>query len=240
MNEKTKRTGMRAAVFAMALLGILAVAVPGADAKKKHKGGKSSSVTVTAKTPIAIPPATGGATPKSTFFAVPLTVGRKAKNMLVSGDSVAVTYSLTGAPATGVPPFPNSSLWNTFLSVAAPNGRTVDLNSPAYHDRNSTTEGPLTETPDSPFFVCDIDDSVVPGTTLCDPTEQQDPEATVRPPTYAGTLRNADLAFFTGLRAKGTWVLKVRNFDQLKASTLTGISLRIGLTPASGGSKKGK
>jgi hypothetical protein len=231
---------MRAAVFAMALLGVLALAVPGVDAKKKHKGRKASSVTVTAKTPIAIPPASGGAAPKTSLVAVPLTVGKKAKNMVVSGDSVAVTYSLTGDPPTGVPPFPNGSLRRTDLSIAAPNGRTVDLDPPGSHDSNATAEGPTTETADSPFFVCDTDNTGVPGTTFCDPTAQQDPEGTLMPPTYAGTMGNADLAFFTGLRAKGTWVLKVRNLDQLKASTLTGISLRIGLTPASGGSKKGK
>jgi hypothetical protein len=241
MNERKKRMGIRAAVFATALLGVLALAVPGVDAKKKHKGGKSSSVTVTGKTPVAIPPAiapSGGVAGKTSLVAVPLTVGKKAKKMLVSANSVAVTYSLTGAPGTGAGPFPDGSLWETDLSLAAPNGRTVDLNPPGWSDEDATATGPTTETADSPFFPCRLDNTGVPGTSFCDPTADQDPEGTLKPPSYVGTLGNVELAWFTGVRAKGTWILKARNFDTTKASTLTGISLKIGLTPASGGSNK--
>jgi hypothetical protein len=227
---------MRAAIFATALLGVLALAVPGVDAKKKHKGGKSSSVTVTAKTPIAIPPAT---TAKTSLVAVPLIVGKKAKNMLVSVDSVAVTYSLTGAPGTGAGPYPDGSLWETDLSLAAPNGRTVDLDPPGWSDEDATATGPTTETANSPFFPCRLDNTGVPGTSFCDPTADQDPEGTLTPPNYVGTMGNVGLAWFASVRAKGTWILKARNYDWTKGSTLTGISLRIGLTASSsGGSKK--
>jgi hypothetical protein len=234
---------MRTAAIALAMLGIFALAIPAADAKKKHKGSKSSSVTVTAKTPIAIPastPASGGAAGRLSLVAIPLSVGKKAKNMVVSPDSVAVTYSLTGAPPTSVP-LDAGSLYYTALSLTAPNGRTVFLNSPVtFQDPNATSEGPLTETPDSPLFPCNFDVTGVPGTTFCDPAQEQDPEGTLSPPNWVGTLGNDALAFFRGLSAKGTWVLKVRNLDETRADTLTGISLRIGLKPASSGSKKGK
>jgi hypothetical protein len=243
MSEATKRGGMRTVAIALAMLGILALAVPAADAKKKHKGSKGSSVTVSAKTPIAIPastPSSGGAAGRVSFVAIPLSVGKKAKNMVVSPDSVAVTYSLTGAPATSVP-VNAGSLYYTYLSLTAPNGRTVYLNSPvSFRDPNATSVGPLTVTPDSPLFACNIGVTGVPGTTFCNPTSGQDPEGTLSAPNWVGTLGDLGLAWFRGLPAKGTWVLKVRNIDETRADTLTGISMTIGLKPASGGSKKGK
>jgi hypothetical protein len=233
----------RAAAIALLMLGILALAVPAADAKKKHKGSKSSSVTVSAKTPIVIPPSTpasGGAPGKVSLVAIPLSVGKKAKNMVVSPDSVTVTYSLTGAPATSSP-INAGSLYYTVLGLAAPNGRSVYMNSPVtFGDPNAISEGPLTETPDSPLGPCNYSITGVPGTTFCNPAIEQDPEGTLSPPNWVGTLGNNALAWFRGLPAKGTWVLKVRNVDETRASTLTGFSLRIGLTPASGASKKGK
>jgi hypothetical protein len=228
-----------------ALLGALALVVAltagltlgsVADAKKKKGKKGAASVTVSRTAPTVIPPTPAGPDTKTSLVAIPLVVGKKAKGKVVSADSVAVTYSLAGTP----PSPPNAgSLWETNLALAAPNGRTVRLSPPGFEDPNTSATGPTTETPNSPFFPCGIVDGFpTPQPDVCDTSGQTDPEATLVPPAYVGTQGNNNLALFGGVPARGTWTVKARNFGTtLGPSTLTSISLRIGLVPAPGGKK---
>jgi hypothetical protein len=202
-----------------------------ADAKKKKGKKGASSVTVSRTTPTVIPPTPAGPGTKTSLVAIPLTVGKKAKGKVVSADSVAATYSFTGTP----PVAPDAgSLWETDLSITAPNGRTVGLDPPGFNDPNTSATGPTTETANSPFFECNLVNGFpTPQPDVCDTSQQQDPDATLVPPAYVGTKGNGNLALFAGIPAKGTWTVKARNFGTtLGASTLTNITLRIGLAPA--------
>jgi hypothetical protein len=229
----------------LALLGALALVVAltagltlgsVADAKKKKGKKGAASVTVSRTAPTLIPPTPAGPDTKTSLVAIPLVVGKKAKGKVVGPDSIAATYSFTGTPP--VPPDPGS-LYETNLTVTAPNGRTVRLDPPGFNDPNTSATGPTTETANSPFFEC----NVVPGfptpqPDVCDTSEPQDPQGTLVPPAYAGTKGNNDLALFAGVSARGTWTVTSRNFGtDLGASTLTSISLRIPLASAPGGKK---
>jgi hypothetical protein len=252
----------------LALMGVLALALglivglasgSVADAKKgKKKGLKAGPVTISSTTPIALPPATaesptgcGGFIPPTTPCAVPpktsltplpLTVGKKAKNMVVSLDSVSMTYTITGSPRTGagttndVP----AAASNVGICLTAPNGRTACAVNPG--DLNSTTIGPVTETPDSPFGVCPITFTGTNGTqTICGGGFiQQDPENTVGPPTYAGTIGNNALVNLGGVPAKGTWTFKLRNSGTKTSATVSNVSATIGLAPSPTSSSKKK
>jgi hypothetical protein len=234
---KTKRSRF-------ALLGVLALALSVtvglafgtvADAKKKKHKKSVNSITVATTGPTTVPPTPDADGVKTSLVSIPLNVGKKAKGKVVSGNSVAVTYSLTGTP--GQPPPPPSgtpgSLYETDLAIQAPNGRTVDLDPPGFNDPNTTATGPTTETPDSPFSPCDVDGFPIPQPDVCSTDGQQDPEETLVPPAYAGTMGNNDLAFFTGVPARGTWTIKARNFGGgVGPSTVTSVSLTIGLSPA--------
>lgn len=230
---KSKRTRL-ALLGALALVlsvtvGLVSVSVADAKKKKGKKGG--NSVTVSRTTPTLIPPTPAGPGTKTSLVSIPLVVGKKAKGKVVSADSVAVTYSLTGTPPS---PPDAGSLWETDLSIAAPNGRTVGLSPPGFDDPNTSATGPTTETPDSPFFPCNLVDGFpTPQPDVCDTSGQTDPDATLVPPAYVGTRGNNNLALFGGLPAKGTWTVQARNFGTtLGPSTLTSISLQIGLVPA--------
>jgi hypothetical protein len=250
----------------LALLGMLALAtsvtvglVSGsiADAKKKGKGGgKGASVTIAAG-PTAVPPSAAPgpagceqppAFPPCTvpgnqgIAAVPMTVGGKGKNKVVSLDSVAVSFSITGSPRTnaGAPGDTAASASNVRLSLTAPNGRTVGVFNPGFGDQNATTIGPVTATPNSPFDVCSTSFTGTNGeTTIC---SFNDPDDVIKPPTYAGTIGDVGLAFLGGVPAKGVWTAKFRN-DGLTPATVSSFSAAIGLTPAptsSGGGGGGK
>jgi hypothetical protein len=224
-----------ALVVAVALVSGLTMSLMSsgvAGAKKKQKKG-AKSVTVSKTTPTVIPPTSADPGAKTSVVSIPLVVGKKAKGKVVSPDSVSVTYSFTGTPAnsggSGLP----GSLFDTDLDLMAPNGRTVDLDPPGFNDPNTAATGPTTDTPNSPFFPCEVNGFPIPQPDVCDPTVHQNPNATLVPPAYAGTEGNVDLAFFGGVPAKGTWTAMVSNFaDDLGPSTLTSISLRIGLVPA--------
>jgi hypothetical protein len=232
MRSKRSRLALMAVAALVSCLTVGLLSGTAADAKKKKKKG-AKSVTVSKTTPTVIPQTPTDPAAKWSQVSIPLVVGKKAKGKVVSPDSVAVTYSFTGSPpqtgGSGAP----GSLWETDLDLMAPNGRTVDLDPPGFNDPNTSATGPTTETPDSPFFPCSVDGFPVPQPDVCDPTTHQDPHATLVPPAYAGTKGNNDLAFFTGVPAKGTWTAIVTLFaDDLGPSTLTSISVRIGLAPA--------
>jgi hypothetical protein len=242
----------------LALVGVLALAlsvtvglVSGsvADAKKKKGKGKGGSVTVAlgarglppgtvAQPPGCIPfpgfvnSCTTGGRPSLT--PVPVTVGKKAKNKVVSLDSVVVTYTLTGSPRTGagtandVP----AAASNVGICITAPNQRTACATNPGSGDQNATTIGPVTVTPDSPFGVCNTGTTGPNGTqTICDPIASQDPENTVGPPSYAGTIGDDFLIDLGGVPAKGVWTFKFRNFGRTPA-TVSNFSATIGLAPS--------
>lgn len=252
MKSKRSRLALMGALALVLSVTVGLVSGSVADAKKKKGGGKGGSVSVSggpATIPLATdpspPPPETATTPGQVGFAsIPLTVGKKAKNKVVSLDSLSVTYTLTGSAPTADNGGTPGSLFNTSLSITAPNGRTVGLNPPAFFDPNATTEGPITETPDSPFFPCITSvTGPLPSTTICSNDVQQDPEGVLTPPTYAGTQGNTSLALFGGVPAKGTWTVKARNSGTIAASTLQSITLNIGLVPAptsssTGGKKK--
>jgi hypothetical protein len=237
---KSQRSRL-ALVMAVALVFVLTMSLMSsgaAGAKKKHKKG-AKSVTVSVTTPTVIPPTSADPGAKSSVVNVPLVVGKKAKGKVVSADSVSVTYSFTGTPANNGGSGDPGSLWETDLDLMAPNGRTVDLDPPGFNDPNTAATGPTTETPNSPFFPCSVDGFPIPQPDVCDPTFHQNPNATLVPPAYAGTMGNVSLAFFGGVPARGTWTAMVSNFaEDLGPSTLTSISLRIGLVPAPSASSK--
>jgi hypothetical protein len=208
-----------------------------ADAKKKKGKKGASSVTVSRTAPTVIPPTPDGPGTKTSLVPIPLAVGKKAKGKVVGADSVAVTYSFTGMPP--VPP-DGGSLYETTLSLTAPNGRTVRLDPPGFNDPNTSATGPTTETATSPFFECELGPQFpTPQPDVCDASGQQDPQATLVPPAYVGTKGDNNLALFAGVSARGTWTVSARNFGtpDRGPSTLTSISLRIPLVSAPSGKK---
>jgi hypothetical protein len=241
---KSKRSRL-ALMMAMALVSCLTVGLlsgTAADAKKKKKKAKNvTSVTVSTTAPTVVPPTSTDLSAKWSRVSIPLVVGKQAKGKVVSPDSVAVTYSLAGSPPQSGGPGLPGSLWETDLDLVAPNGRSVDLDPPGFNDPNTSATGPTTETPDSSSFPCSVDGFPIPQPDVCDPTVHQDPDATLVPPAYAGTLGNNDLAFFNGVPAMGTWTAQVTLFaEDLGPSTLTSLSIRIGLVQApSTGAKTG-
>ena len=216
---------MRSRKSRLALLGVLALAltmVVGiasgsvAEAKKK-KSKKGGTVTVSQTAPTTIPP---GNPPNGndSITTIPLTVGKKAKGKVVGWDSLTVTSTFS-APD-------NDTLGSLNAEITAPNGRTVGMVNPlASGFANNTTSGPLTETPDSPFFAC-----FPVATNPCPGGAAQNPEATV-PPPFNGTVGNQGLSFFGGVPAKGTWFVKVFNSSP-KAATLDSVSISMNLKNA--------
>jgi hypothetical protein len=232
MKSKRSRLALMTAVALVSCLTVGLLSGAAADAKKKKKKG-GSSVTVSKTTPTVIPSTPVDPAARWSVVSIPLTVGKKAKGKVVSPDSVSVTYSFTGTPANNGGSGDPGSLYETDLDLRAPNGRSVDLDPPGFNDPNTAATGPTTETPDSPFFPCFVDGFPVPQPDVCATTGHQDPNATLVPPAYAGTMRNIELAWFNGVPAKGTWTALVTNFaDDLGPSTLTSISVQIGLVKA--------
>jgi hypothetical protein len=204
----------------LAVLGIAALSVcvavglssGAAEAKKKGKKKSVKQITVSRTTPTAIPPAS---TDQDSLTAIPLTVGKKAKGKVVSGNAVKVTFSVTDPDFTGT----DGDTGHLGLAVQSPSGRQLFLDYPDDHDIG--TLGPLTLSPDS--FVGPCEPDATPPPPPC-----ENPEDTL-PPPYAGTISNPLLALFTGAAARGTWVIKVFNNDDAAGLTLNSVSLDIGL-----------
>jgi hypothetical protein len=223
---------MKAKKSRFALVGVLALATcvtvglatgSVADAKKKKKKG-GGTVTVSQTAPTAIPPAvasTPAAEGHAGFVSVPLTVGNKAKGKVVGWDTLTVTSTFTGSS--------NSALIGVFAEVTAPNGRTAGLFNPVSDFFNTgptggnTTSGPLTETPNSPFGICIADPGPPPNPPCFNP------ENTVGPPNYAGTIGNPGLEAFGGVPAKGTWTVKLFNSSTTSTATLNSLSMSMNL-----------
>jgi hypothetical protein len=86
---------------------------------------------------------------------------------------------------------------------------------PSPGEATSTTVGPLTITPNSPFGPC--------GTPPCD-----DPFSTVNGPGFVGTIGQPELAEFTGVAMKGNWVLNIIDTDTNNgADSLTSAKLTV-------------
>ena len=229
----------------LALMGVLALAlsvtvglVSGsvADAKKKKKKG-GNSITVSAG-PTVVPPSTPAPpTPPDTVInrslvKVPLNVGKKAKGKVVSFDSFSASFTITGTARTGAGTGNNqpASASEIEIMVVAPNGRTVGVLNPGEGDDNATTIGPVTVTPDSPFNVCPTTTTGTNGTTtICG---VNDPDGTVKPPTYAGTVGQDTLSHFGGVPARGTWTAEFRNFSRINPATVSQFSITLGLQNA--------
>jgi hypothetical protein len=221
---------MRSKRSRLALVGVLALVLSVtmglasggvADAKKKgKKKAKSATVTVSYATPTPIPaqPTPDG---NRILTSVPLTVGKKAKGKVVAFDSVRVTTTFTGSD--------NVALGSISSRLTAPNGRSVFLHAPFWNfvgSIHNTTSGPLTETADTQSAPCLLD-----ATHPCPGGLAGDPNATVAPP-YVGTIQNPDLAAFGGIPAKGTWILKIQNSEQVRTATLNSVSITIALKNA--------
>jgi hypothetical protein len=258
---------MRGRNSRFALMGVLALAatlmlglVSGSVAEAKKKGKKGgNSLTVGTTGPVTVPPSTplpagcdpnGGGNPctgqKTSFVAVPLAVGKKAKGKVVSPESVSVTYALSGDPRRPNPnppppgpfPFPTNDIAAgasaLSLSITAPNGRTIGVDTP--DDPNATTVGPVTETANSPFTFCGTNFAFpFPATTTC---SGQDPDEVVGPPAWTGTIGNPELSDFSGLGARGTWTVRVRNGSTMSTGVVSSFSLQIPLQVSSGGGGK--
>jgi hypothetical protein len=172
-----------------------------ADAKKK-KNSNVANVTAAAR-PIV---QSTGAGPAHRYGVTPVTfnIPKKFKGRTVAADSVILTYSLAG---------PAGSLDDYSLFLSNPKGRTVELTSPG--EGPSTTVGPLTITPNSPFLACD--------TPPC-----ENPFRTVSGPAFVGTIGDNSLAFFTGTGMKGKWVLNIIDTDTNNgADSLTSAKLTV-------------
>jgi hypothetical protein len=230
----------------LALMGMLTLAlaltvglVSGsvADAKKgKKKGAKS--VTISKTTPTTLPPSTPppptppGTTINRSVTSVPLTVGKKFKGKVVSQDSVSVSFTLTGSARTGAGTVNDvpAAASNILIDIIAPNGRDLGVINPGFGDDNATTIGPVTVTPDSPFSVCDtIFTGPMDDSTVC---VVNDSNATVKPPSYTGTLGESDLADLGGVPVKGTWTFQFRNLSRVTTATASSISATIGVNSA--------
>jgi hypothetical protein len=194
----------------VALAGVLALAITltagltlggVADAAKgkKKKGGNVANVT---RTNIPITQAT-----PTSVSVTPITfnVGKKFKGKVVGAAGPSVTVHLTGAAG---------ALDEYVLRLTAPNGRTVGITSVG--TAASTSVGPLTITANSPFGTCSL--------PPC-----PDPDATVLGPAFVGTVGDIDLSLFNGLKMRGTWTLKVLDFDPANPpATMTSARLTVG------------
>jgi hypothetical protein len=206
----------------LALIGMLALAISvtvglmagSADAKKKGKKKGAKQVTVSKSTPTAIP-AGDATTGIAGVASVPLTVGKKAKGMVV--NSVAVTYQLSD---------PAGFLDDIDPKLIAPNGRRLFIDNPAQFFSGGdllTVMGPLTTTPNSATGYCFPNPA--PPPPGCPSGDLDD---TLGPP-FAGTAGDVDLALFTGVGAKGTWQFKALNFSTETTHVLNSVRIQIGL-----------
>ncbi len=212
----------------LALVGLLTIAltvtvglVSGgvADAKKKKKKKASNSVTLTQTAPTAIPggdSTTGLAGVGTDTF----TVGKKkGKGKVVAANSLIATFQLTD---------PGGSLDDIDVKVVAPDGTTVFLDNPAFNfgDGDVTTVGPLTQTVKSSVGYCLPNPSPPPpGCPAGDPDN-------VLAPPWAGTARDVDLAFFNGVKVRGTWLVKAVNFSTTATHVLSMASIHMNLVAA--------
>jgi hypothetical protein len=199
----SKKLSVGVIVACVALLGG-AIFGGVADAKKKS----SNTATLThGATPLT--PATGaGPTLRYGVTDIPFTVSKKFKGKIVKADSVTFTYAVA-ALAGG--------LQDYTLRLLNPKGRAVTLSSPG--NAASTTVGPLTQTPDSPFDLC--------STPPC-----PDPFHTVVGPAFVGTIGDSSLAHYTGTAMRGTWIAEFEQQDPVtsvtKPATVTSSTLKIG------------
>ncbi|MDX6615585.1 MAG: hypothetical protein QOD60_676 [Solirubrobacterales bacterium] len=198
--KASKKLSVGVIVACTALLGG-AVFGGVADAKKK----KSSNVANITAAPRSIVQSTG-AGPTHRFGVTPVffNVSKKFKGKTVAADSVILTVSLSG---------PAGSLDDTSFRLSNPKGRTAMLDSPGLS--TSTTIGPLTITPNSPFGTC--------GVPPC-----PDPFNTVNGPGFVGTVGDNSLQIFTGTAMRGTWTLNIIDTDTNNgADALTSAKLSI-------------
>ena len=196
----SKKLGAGIVVACVALLG--GVLLGGTAVAKKKKNSNTANVSASAR---PIVQATG-AGPTLRYGVTPVTfkIGKKFKGRKVSADSVILTYSLAGGAG---------SLDDYELFLSNPKGRTVGLTSPG--DPASTTIGPLTETPNSPFLAC-----------TAPPCEN--PFRTVVAPAFVGTIGDVSLASFTGTSMRGNWVLNIIDTDPNNgADSLTSAKLSV-------------
>jgi hypothetical protein len=209
-----KTRGKMKMAAAFACIALLGGAVFGgtADAKKKHKKG-ANSVTVSKTAATAIPKASATVGSKTD---VPLVIGNKAKGKVVGADAPSLTLSMSGDAGA-------LSGMSMEMQLIAPNGRAVFLFPPA---GGESAWGPTTYTANSSVGPCQ------PGPTP-PPPPCFDPNDTLGPP-YAGTVGDTDLTAFNGIRAKGTWTVRVLNFEDTHAATLGPVSLTVPLKTATG------
>jgi hypothetical protein len=195
----SKRFSLGVVIACLALLG---GAIFGGTAIAKKKSSNKATISAAPRT---IVPATGnGQGTRFGVTTVPFTVSKKFKGRTVAADSVTLSYSLSGLAG---------ALDDYELRLTNPKGRTVSLSSPG--TPQSTTVGPLTITPNSPFGTC--------GVPPC-----ADPFNTVLGPGFVGTIGDTSLTAFTGTSMRGTWVLSILDTDSTNpVASLTSATLSV-------------
>jgi hypothetical protein len=226
MRQRKSRLALLGALTLVAALTVGLMSGGIADAAKKKKKKKGGPVTLTVGS-TAILPATASsptAEGRAGFVSIPLNVGKKAKGKVVDWNTVTVTTTFTGSD--------NEALSDIFAELTAPNGRTAGLFAPVSDfpftgpTGGNTVSGPLTETPNSPIGVCFADPGPPPNPPCFNP------ENTVGPPNYTGTIGNPGLEAFGGVPARGTWTLKLFNSSSTTTATLNSATITITLKTA--------
>jgi hypothetical protein len=189
------------------LVGVLAIFGGVAEAKK---GGKAATEEVT-----NVPIVEGDApSDRIGVTDVQFRIGKKFKGKSVG--KVELTVQITGQP--------DDYLFNIAFAgsrLISPQGRALSVNAVALDftggDPNRTY-GPLTVTPDSPKALCFFPPC---GANFDDPLG----------PPWVGSIGQASLNRFYGVRMRGTWTWEVNNFGLLPGSGVVNLA-RLKVTPA--------
>lgn len=194
MHSKKRGRLALLAVLSLALSATVGMVGAADAAKKKKKKGSNAAAITKSNIPIAdrgVGAPQAAVTPVT--FAVPKSFGKKQVG------NVDVTLQVTGSGP--------DYLDDLNARLVSPGGRRVALDIPASGLAPNQSFGPLRYTANTQNEFCF---AMVPP---CD-----DPDDNLGPP-FAGAIRHNALIDFDGVKMKGTWTLKLLDFDD----TLTGV-----------------
>ncbi len=189
----SRKRGRLALLGSLALTLCVTVGLVGAADAAKKKGKKKPSKATIQKTNISIADRAAGG-PQAAVTPVDLVVpGSFGKKQV---GNVDLTLQVTGSA--------DDYLFDLEARLVAPNGRTARLEVPAsgaLTPAQNRSFGPTRYTPNSSVEFC------------FDPTPPcTDPDDSLGPP-FAGTVRELVLTDFNGIKMKGTWRLKLLDFE---------------------------